>query len=388
MKVVKSAKHYTETAIDEIKLLERVAEADPRALGARFCTAIVDHFRVHGPNGSHVCMTFEVLGENLLALIKRYKYQGIPVPLVKEIAKEMLLGLDYLNRVCKIIHTDLKPENVLMYLDNAEQLLRDALTEEPKTVEQIHTNGKRTTAVKMMASQPLTFNRADSPMDEDIAMSSPGPNGSAAAPHMNIKIADLGNACWVNHHFTEDIQTRQYRAPEVILGAKWDETADIWSLACLIFELLTGNYLFEPQTGSRFNRDDDHLAQMIELLGPMPRRLKYDAKNSRAFFDRRGELRHIHRLRFWSLEDVLVEKYNFHRMDAEEISSFLEPMLRYDNRAHARDMLFHPWIMGVPPTLDGEAEVRAEYAKHNRPWKEWERRQDGKRRKHRGHRRD
>lgn len=51
---------------------------------------------------------------------------------------------------------------------------------------------------------------------------------------IKIKIADLGNACWVNHHFTEDIQTRQYRSPEVILGAKWDAGADIWSLACMV----------------------------------------------------------------------------------------------------------------------------------------------------------
>lgn len=51
---------------------------------------------------------------------------------------------------------------------------------------------------------------------------------------IKIKIADLGNACWVDHHFTEDIQTRQYRSPEVILGAKWDCGADIWSLACMV----------------------------------------------------------------------------------------------------------------------------------------------------------
>jgi len=51
---------------------------------------------------------------------------------------------------------------------------------------------------------------------------------------ITVKIADLGNACWVDHHFTNDIQTRQYRCPEVILGARWGPSADIWSMACMV----------------------------------------------------------------------------------------------------------------------------------------------------------
>jgi serine/threonine-protein kinase SRPK3 len=51
---------------------------------------------------------------------------------------------------------------------------------------------------------------------------------------VSVKIADLGNACWVGHHFTNDIQTRQYRSPEVILGAKWGASTDVWSMACMV----------------------------------------------------------------------------------------------------------------------------------------------------------
>jgi serine/threonine-protein kinase SRPK3 len=53
-----------------------------------------------------------------------------------------------------------------------------------------------------------------------------------------VKIADLGNACWVGHHFTNDIQTRQYRSPEVILGAKWGASTDIWSMAAMVSPIL------------------------------------------------------------------------------------------------------------------------------------------------------
>ena len=59
-----------------------------------------------------------------------------------------------------------------------------------------------------------------------------------------VKIADLGNACWVGKHFSENIQTRQYRSIEVLLGVPYSTSADIWSVACLAFELATGEYSF------------------------------------------------------------------------------------------------------------------------------------------------
>ncbi|KAI9317767.1 kinase-like domain-containing protein [Dichotomocladium elegans] len=400
MKVVKSAKHYTETALDEIKLLEKVTTSDPTEIGHSYVTSINDHFKVQGENGSHVCMTFEVLGENLLALIKRYKYRGIPLKLVKQISKQMLLGLDYLHRVCGIIHTDLKPENVLMYLENAEELLLresaaaaaaaaagstdretpDGSDGEDKEQQNRGRSRQRKDRghVRTVASQPLS---SDAKQEGRRARGSSSSNRSRSyssaddLENIKIKIADLGNACWVNYHFTEDIQTRQYRSPEVLLGAKWDATADIWSLACMIFELLTGDYLFDPQKGRRFNRDDDHLGQIIELVGPIPRHFALSGEESRKFFNHRGELRHISRLRYWPLKDVLREKYGFMRNEAEEIASFLMPMLQYEDRAHAQDMLHHPWLNGVNPVLDGEREELKDWRRHSRPWREWERRQ-------------
>jgi serine/threonine protein kinase len=68
----------------------------------------------------HFVMVFEILGVNLLEIMKRYDYKGIPIPLVRRIAKQVLIGLDYLHRICKLIHTDLKPENVIVSLTKQE----------------------------------------------------------------------------------------------------------------------------------------------------------------------------------------------------------------------------------------------------------------------------
>jgi serine/threonine-protein kinase SRPK3 len=144
---------------------------------------------------------------------------------------------------------------------------------------------------------------------------------------VKVKIVDLGNACWTYKHFTDDIQTRQYRAPEVLLGASYDTSADMWSMACIVFELITGDLLFDPHAGKTWDREEDHLAMMIELLGNFPRSVSSKGKFAGQYFNKRGELRHIHQLKFWGLKDVLHDKYKLCEEDAQEIADFMTPML-------------------------------------------------------------
>ncbi len=79
-------------------------------------------------------MVFEVLGENLLGLIKRYQHRGVPQHIVKQITKQVLLGLDYLHTECRIIHTDLKPENVLICIEDVEAVVAAELATCPAAV--------------------------------------------------------------------------------------------------------------------------------------------------------------------------------------------------------------------------------------------------------------
>ncbi|KAI5310032.1 serine/threonine protein kinase, CMGC group [Ascosphaera atra] len=332
LKVVRSAAHYTETAIDEIKLLNKINQAAPEHPGRRHVVSLLDSFEHRGPNGVHVCMVFEVLGENLLGLIKRWNHRGIPMPLVKQITKQVLLGLDYLHRHCGIIHTDLKPENVLIEIGDVEHIVKTYVQESQQAAGagQSHTskednrNGRRRRRTLITGSQPLpsplstnfssdpfrkhshTTSLAESlgsPLKEALPATAEEPSdasasgkgdkssdplesqvsgmtlddGDPASTHgpthiptpqsqqhlqapggaalagsskdttgealldvdiISVKIADLGNACWVGHHFTNDIQTRQYRSPEVILGAKWGASTDVWSMAAMVSRVI------------------------------------------------------------------------------------------------------------------------------------------------------
>uniref|UniRef100_A0A671N508 non-specific serine/threonine protein kinase n=1 Tax=Sinocyclocheilus anshuiensis TaxID=1608454 RepID=A0A671N508_9TELE len=435
MKVVKSAEHYTETALDEIKLLRAVRNTDQNDPSREKVVQLLDDFKISGVNGSHVCMVFEVLGHHLLKWIIKSNYQGLPLPCVKSIIRQVLQGLDYLHTKCKIIHTDIKPENILMDVNEAyvKRLAAEA-TEWQKSgapppsgsagddyflqMGKMSKNKKKKMKKKQKRQAELLEKRIleieglekcpeGGEEEEEDETETPESTPSVPTLHditaeatlgdkhiephrsqsricvcvlltlkpsfsffsctaakiaagnllvdpldplnadkIRVKIADLGNACWVHKHFTDDIQTRQYRSLEVLIGAGYSTPADIWSTACMAFELATGDYLFEPHSGEDYSRDEDHIALIIELLGKIPRKLIMNGKYSKEFFTKKGDLRHITKLKPWGLPDVLVEKYEWPREEAQNFSDFLLPMLDLipEKRATAAECLRHSWI--------------------------------------------
>uniref|UniRef100_A0AAZ3SPP0 non-specific serine/threonine protein kinase n=1 Tax=Oncorhynchus tshawytscha TaxID=74940 RepID=A0AAZ3SPP0_ONCTS len=359
MKVVKSAEHYTETALDEIKLLRSVRNTDQNDPSREKVVQLLDNFKISGMNGSHVCMVFEVLGHHLLKWIIKSNYQGLPLPCVKSIIRQVLQGLDYLHSKCKIIHTDIKPENILLTVN--EPYIRNMAaeaTEWQRTGAPPPSGSAGTdTPQRMPASSinivlflsffSLHFLPSSLFLDKIAAGSLlVNPLEPLNADKIQIKIADLGNACWVHKHFTDDIQTRQYRSLEVLMGAGYGTPADIWSTAAMAFELATGDYLFEPHSGEDYSRDEDHIALIIELLGKVPKKLILAGKYSKEFFTKKGDLRHITKLKPWGLLEVLVEKYEWSKEEAATFASFLFPMLDLvpEKRATAAECLRHAWI--------------------------------------------
>ncbi|XP_055313479.1 SRSF protein kinase 3-like isoform X2 [Sitodiplosis mosellana] len=425
LKVIKSAQHYTETAADEIRLLEAIRQNESQHPYCGKIVRLLNHFTIRGVNGVHTCLVFEALGCSLYKLIVKNNFQGLPIKMVKSIIRQVLQGLYYLHAKCGIIHTDIKPENILLCPNNPDEINRQidneitALKERniklpvsyvsastkqkydrdlsDPDISYSFSNYDSLPAADLSSKNDFDTNSIDSLSIQSDLIEKYMPNAStalsSASGHIKrykmerknsqqsqhgkqelsvasgvnmqcvecdpslleligdteicMKIADLGNACYNDHHFTEDIQTRQYRSIEVLLGSEYNYTADIWSTACLAFELLTGDYLFDPRGSDEYSRDEDHLAHIIELLGNIPPHIIFQGKYGHKYFNSYGNLRNITKLKPWDLYSVLVDKYNWNSFDAREFTDFLEPMLNFDanTRATAAQCLDHPWLL-------------------------------------------
>ncbi|VDP15062.1 unnamed protein product, partial [Soboliphyme baturini] len=124
---------------------------------------------------------------------------------------------------------------------------------------------------------------------ENILLRQPGRSG--------VKVIDFGSSCFDSQRIYTYIQSRFYRAPEVILGCKYGTAIDMWSFGCILVELLTGYPLLPGED------EADQLALMIELLGLPSDKLLVNAKRARNFFtskgmsvdfSRSGRLVHLH----------------------------------------------------------------------------------------------
>uniref|UniRef100_A0A183ACK3 Protein kinase domain-containing protein n=1 Tax=Echinostoma caproni TaxID=27848 RepID=A0A183ACK3_9TREM len=103
-----------------------------------------------------------------------------------------------------------------------------------------------------------------------------------------IKVIDFGSSCQVNKRVYTYIQSRFYRAPEIIMGMSYGKEIDMWSLGCIVAEMITGAPLFPGEDA------DDQLALIMELLGTPPARMLSASKAAYKFFLCTGEPRYLY----------------------------------------------------------------------------------------------
>ncbi|KAM6500735.1 hypothetical protein JOM56_003749 [Amanita muscaria] len=173
IKIIRNKKRFHHQALVEIRILDklRIWDADEK----HHVIKMNEHFYFR----NHLCIAMELLSINLYELIKANGFIGFTTALIRRFTNQMLMSLS-LMRQYRIVHCDLKPENVLLR----------------------------------------------------------HPSKSA------IKVIDFGSSCFENEKIYTYIQSRFYRSPEVILGMNYHMAIDMWSLGCILAELYTGFPIF------------------------------------------------------------------------------------------------------------------------------------------------
>lgn len=212
IKIVRGIKRYYDSALIEADIVEAVNRRGGR--GTALCAMMFDSFTWK----SHYCLVFEALGPSLYDFMKRHDYQPFPMVCVRDFTMQLLEALEFLHSF-GLIHTDLKPENILLCSSG-----------------EVNYNYRG-----------RTFRVPES---------------------TRIKLIDFGGATYDSDKKKSSIiNTRQYRAPEVILGATWSTKVDLWSAGCILAELYIGELLFATHDNT------EHLALIEKCIGPFPRRL-------------------------------------------------------------------------------------------------------------------
>jgi serine/threonine-protein kinase SRPK3 len=90
--------------VDELEILKQIRNIGQDHPGYNHVNQLLDNFRIQGPHGEHLCLVFEVLGMDMRNLRDRFEGNKLPMALLKQVARQTLLALDYLHTRCRIIH--------------------------------------------------------------------------------------------------------------------------------------------------------------------------------------------------------------------------------------------------------------------------------------------
>lgn len=334
--------------------------------------------------GEHVCMVFELLAGTIYDLLNKGK-KGIHIQSVKKIIYQVLQAMDTLNSDHGLLHTDIKPENVLLVgISNKVQSIIDEFEElnfhkiyNKKRKKHKHINLEDIT-IDLVSKLSCNLDR-DSDSSRDNSSSNSRYNSSSknsetsedsrsstehepeevaiddkytCYDNLHIKLSDFGSSYKLTDKVDFKIQTRYYRAPDIILEYPFNDTCDIWSVGCMIYEMITGEILFDPIKKKRFNRDRYHIYDMQCKLGLIPQDLLNVATKKKYFFRNNGLIKGRDNICHNPLSELLRDRIGNREnelsndQELETLTDLILNTLNYypTKRLNTKQCLKHPWF--------------------------------------------
>lgn len=332
----------------EIKTLERVRRHNIPYSN----THVRDFVWIDDYDEEHVCIVYKILAGTLEDIIRIDKYKnGLPVEVVSRVMRQVMTALAGIHGQLKMIHTDIKIENVLYkgvndvvedVIDKFNQLKFNKLVQAAKKKSRYRGLSKEQIAARVAKN---VLNKDD---DSDYNDELDIPEGVREKDIMSIEcvLSDFGTAIPVDRQ-GKDIQCRYYRSPEVILGCLYNEKCDIWSMGCLCYELLTGKDLFDPDKTREMSRDKHHLYDMYCTLGPIPPDMIKEARNRSVFFRSNGLLKCREKIVHKTIRVLLHDnRPDIDVNTLDMVNHFICSCLTYSpqKRPGATECLKHPFL--------------------------------------------
>lgn len=161
-----------------------------------------------------------------------------------------------------------------------------------------------------------------------------------------VKIIDLGSSCFLDDdNLSVYVQSRSYRAPEVILGLPYDSKIDLWSLGTVLAELCSSEVLFPNEAVAMI------LARMSVLLGPIDVEMLQDGQETHKYYTKEYDLYHINEetseLEYIVIDEGETNTLEQHLCDDDSMFvDFLKKLLEINpkRRLSAREALQHAWL--------------------------------------------
>lgn len=162
-----------------------------------------------------------------------------------------------------------------------------------------------------------------------------------------IQVIDFGSSCYNTDRLVSYVQSRSYRAPEVILGMSYDKRIDIWSLGCIVAELYTGNLLFDNSSVGAL------LASAVAILGQVPKNMLQCGTAVNKYFAGPEYMMYEYSQESNGYTVYIPDKTSLsERLKVKDklFISFLKSCLQWDpaKRPTAEQCLKHPWFSTVP----------------------------------------
>ncbi|KZM19304.1 uncharacterized protein EKO05_0002934 [Ascochyta rabiei] len=301
----------------EFEMYKVLSETNPKHPGYRHIRTAQNKFTIPRAGGDHLCLVQKPMGDSLKDMLRRNPSRRFTTDLLRMSLIQLFLALDYVHSECKLVHTDIKLDNIFFETDD-ESIFEDF--------------------VRWEMLNPIVRKTGEHPVY--------GSRGFRCSKAIGgLVLGDFGAATRGDEIQSHTIQPSQLRCPEVLFGMNWSYPADIWNVGVMIWMCYEDSLLFRGKhpDGSGY-KTAAHIAEVIAVLGPPPLEMLAQFPDSKSFFDDKGH---------WIADVPIPEdrslessEENLTGKEQEDFLEFVRCMLRWrpEDRLTARQLLDHPWL--------------------------------------------